>query len=603
LAKLGLGQVLDIVPNHMGVMGADNAWWLDVLENGRASAFAEFFDIDWQPLNPELAGKVLLPLLGDHYGAVLGRGELQLRFAPDRGEFSLFYYQHRLPIDPAAYPCIVGHRFASLATVLAGDPLLAELQSLLTAFGYLPCHDDAAPERIAERDRDKELHKRHLATLCSASPAIAGHIATNVAEFNGQPGDPGSFDLLHDLIKAQAWWLAYWRVASDDINYRRFFDINDLAALRMENPKVFQATHRLILSQLKAGHVQGLRIDHADGLYDPAVYFRRLQGRDGLPGTDRATNGQARTIYLVIEKILAEHERLPSDWPIHGGTGYRFANLVNGLFVDAGAESRMTRVYAQFIGQHLNFDDIVYAAKKLIVQWALNGELNVLAARLWRIAAASRHTCDFTLNSLRGALAEIVACFPVYRTYISNGHLSTEDRRHIDWAVAVARGRSPAADVSVFDFVGAVLTGDIAENKEGAYRDEVWRFAMKFQQYTAPVMAKGLEDTAFYRYHRRGSLPCRQSRGGRALAAHSAGGFHPRQQAFRRRPCPYRRAVGNPRRLEALAPSLGTNQQKQEAPGGRRAGSFRQRRVPALPDPVRYLALAGNRRRGPGRLC
>ena len=506
LAAHGMSQVLDIVPNHMGVMGADNGWWLDVLENGQASAFASYFDIDWRPLNPELRGKVLLPILGDHYGTVLGRGELQLAFDAAAGEFSVYYYQHRLPVDPAEYPAVVGHGFEHLAAMMAGDSRLDELQSLLTAFGHLPSRCDGSAAGIAIRSRDKELHKQHLARLCDTVPAIAGHIATNLAEFNGRTGDADSFDLLHNLIKNQSWRLAYWRVAADGINYRRFFDINDLAAVRMENPEVFAATHQLILSLVARGWVQGLRIDHADGLYDPAGYFRRLQDQaaGGHP-TDGMVAGQL-PLYLVIEKILAEHERLPDDWPIHGASGYRFANLANSLFIDASAEKRMTRIYDSFTGSRSNFDELVYEAKRLIIFWSLQGELNVLANLLSRIAAASRHTCDFTLNSLRGALAEVVACFPVYRGYFVDGRLSTDDRRHIEWAVAVARRRSPASDITIFDFIGATLTGDIAEGKNDAYRDDVWRFAMKFQQFTSPVMAKGTEDTAFYRYHRLVSL-------------------------------------------------------------------------------------------------
>ena len=501
LAHHDMGQILDMVPNHMGVMGADNAWWLDVLENGQASCFASYFDIDWQPLNPALFGKVLLPLLGEHYGTVLNRGELKLDFDAGAGEFSLFYFQHRLPIDPAEYPRILGHRLERLAAARDNAPGLAEFQSLLTAFGHLPGRDGAGEAQIAERLRDKELHKRHLAALCAGSAALLEHVAASLAEFNGRPGDADSFDLLHGLIKAQAWRLAYWRVASDEINYRRFFDINDLAALRMEEAEVFEATHRLVLSLIARGWVQGLRIDHPDGLFDPAGYFRRLQESGRADGTGEEA-GAPPPLYLVIEKILAEHERLPENWPIHGDTGYRFANLANGLFIDAAAERRMTRIYTEFIGERRDFDELLHGAKLLIIRWGLQGELNVLANQLSRIAGASRQTCDFTLNGLRGALAEVVASFPTYRSYGVDGRLSEDDRRHIEWAVAVARKRSPAADVSVFDFIGAVLTGDIAEGKQAAYRDATWRFAMKFQQYTAPVMAKGMEDTAFYRYHR-----------------------------------------------------------------------------------------------------
>jgi (1->4)-alpha-D-glucan 1-alpha-D-glucosylmutase len=508
LAAHGMGHILDMVPNHMGVMGADNAWWLDVLENGEASVYADHFDIDWRPLNPQLHGKVLLPLLGDHYGSVLARGELQLAFNAERGEFDIIYFEHRLPIDPAEYPRIVGHGIERLADALgAANEHLLELQSLLTAFGNLPSRHGIDASRRAERDRDKEIHKRRLAALAAAEPAIQRHIADCVAALNGDPQDPDSFDGLHGLIRAQAWRAAYWRVAADDINYRRFFDINDLAGLRMENPAVFDATHRLVLELIGAGKLHGLRIDHPDGLYDPRGYFERLQGavreRTGAAPNE---SPDALPLYLVVEKILAEHERLPDDWPVHGTTGYHFANQVNGLFVDTAAQRRMGRIYADFVRAPDAFDELVYQCKRLIMRTSLASELGVLATRLARIAAASRHTCDFTLNGLRTALGEVVACFPVYRSYLVDGVASTDDRRHIEWAVAVARRRSQAADVSIFDFVRDVLTADIGAGKSDGYRADVNSFAMKLQQFSAPVTAKGLEDTAFYRYHRLCSL-------------------------------------------------------------------------------------------------
>ena len=500
----GMGQILDVVPNHMGVMGADNTWWLDVLENGPAAAHGEFFDIDWEPLNPALRGKVLLPLLGDHYGAVLNRGELQLRFSGERGELGLFYWQHRLPLDPATYPRVLGRRIKRLSDLLGeADETLVEFQSLLTAFSRLPERLTGDPVQRSERQRDKEVHKRHLAALCAARPALAGHIADTLAELNGQPGVASSFDALHDLIQVQGYRLAYWRVASDEINYRRFFDINDLAALRMEDDAVFAATHRLILDWVRQGKVDGLRIDHPDGLYDPGAYFRRLQeaAQDAPLVPD-----QPLPLYLVIEKILAEHEQLPSVWPIHGATGYRFANLANHLFVDPAAARRMTRIYDDFTGEKADFEGLVYDAKKLIMETALASELAVLAQRLARIAARDRDTCDFTLNGLKDALAEIVACFPVYRSYVNASGLSADDRRHIEWAVAVARKRSPTADPGIYAFVQSVLTTDLAAGRDNDFRAAIIAFAMKFQQFSSPVMAKGVEDTSFYRYLRLTSL-------------------------------------------------------------------------------------------------
>ena len=500
----GLGQILDLVPNHMGVMGADNIWWLDVLENGPASVWGSYFDIDWDSLNTDLKGKVLLPLLSDHYGTVLNGGELHLDYDKTCGEFSLYYYEHRLPVDPATYPCIIGLHMERLSTILGEKHEdYVDLQTLLTAFGRIPARTDKSPERVAERQRDKDVHKRHLAALTEACVDIAHHIADNLVEFNGCPGDVASFDLLHELIQLQGYRLAYWRVALDEINYRRFFDINDLAALRMEELAVFEATHHFVLDLVAQGKVEGLRIDHPDGLYDPGQYFRRLQ--QAIGGKSFAL-GEQLPIYLVIEKVLADHERLPDDWQIHGATGYRFSNLVNNLFVDSAAERRMTRIYHEFTNTDVDFDTLAYEAKKLIMDKALASELNVLSNRLTRIASASRDTCDFTLNGLRDALMEMAACFPVYRSYVAHGRLSADDRRHIAWAAAVAKKRSPAADSSIYDFLEAVLTTDIARGRSVSFRERVQDFAMKFQQVSSPVMAKGVEDTAFYRYHRLISL-------------------------------------------------------------------------------------------------
>src|SRR5437867_3548653 len=501
----GMGQILDVVPNHMGVMGADNAWWLDVLENGQASTYAEFFDIDWEPLKDELQFKVLVPVLGDQYGTVLDRGEFKLKFDAEKGEFSIFYCQHRFPIDPKEYPRILVHRIERLERTLgAQDPQLLELQSLIAAFNHLPGRRETGPNQIAERTPDQEIHKRRLAALCNSSAELLRFVEENVYEISGTPGNPRSFDELHELIKTQAYRLAYWRVAADDINYRRFFDINDLAGLRMENQAVFDATHHLVRQLIRDGKVDGLRIDHPDGLYNPAQYFHRLQCQRDCPSLNKECN--SKTVYVVIEKILASGERLPEDWPIYGTTGYDFANLVNGLFVDPDSVSKMDRVYRAFLGQRCDFDTLLYQSKKIVMHSALASELNVLANILSRIALAERHTCDFTLNSLRDALSEIVANFPVYRTYITETHLSEPDRAYIEEAVQSAKRQSAIADVTVFDFIREVLLTQKGAGQTGSYRQSVIRFAMKFQQFTSAVMAKGMEDTSFYRYNRLVSL-------------------------------------------------------------------------------------------------
>jgi (1->4)-alpha-D-glucan 1-alpha-D-glucosylmutase len=504
LHKHGMGQILDIVPNHMGVMGSDSAWWLDVLENGEASVYAEFFDIAWDPIKAELQGKVLIPILDAQYGDALESGALKLSFDAERGEFSIFcYQQHRFPLDPKEYPRILTLGIERLEQRLGPTHEdLLELQSVSTAFGHLADRHDLSPEKKAERAREKEVQKRRLAALAARSAEVREFLAQNVQKLNGIEGDPQSFEGLHELIKAQPFRLAQWRAAADDINYRRFFDVNDLAGLRQENELVFSATHRFVLELIAVGKVDGLRIDHPDGLYDPAQYFRSL--RSAL--TAIAPAGRTVPTYVVAEKILTGDERLRKDWPIQGTTGYEFGSLVNGLFVDPTAESKMERTYRAFVGEATDFGDLVYRCKKLILIVSLASELNVLANALSRIALSNRHTCDFTLNSLRSALADIAASFPVYRTYLNGTQVSDSDRQSIERAISTARKRSHAADLTIFDFIQRMLLLEMNGHATPEYRRAVLRFAMKFQQFSGAVAAKGMEDTAFYRYNRLVSL-------------------------------------------------------------------------------------------------
>jgi (1->4)-alpha-D-glucan 1-alpha-D-glucosylmutase len=495
-----MGHILDIVPNHVGVMGADNAWWMDVLENGPASAYAQFFDIDWQSVDPALAGKVLVPVLGDPYGTVLERGELELRFEYPAGSLAIFYHEHRFPLDPRTYPVVLERALEMEPAKTLSDEDRAEFSSLSAAFGHLPERQELSEARLAERQRDEDVHKRRLARLSTRNPVLIEAIHAAVKTLSGTPGDRASFNTLHELLDAQAYRLAYWRVASDEINYRRFFDVNDLAALRMENQVVFDTTHALVLELLAQGKLDGLRIDHPDGLYDPAQYFRRLQARAGAVEGSR----DPLPLYLVVEKITAGFERLPEGWPVHGTTGYHFVNVLNGLLVDGSARARMSRIYRAFIGESLEWVDVAYGAKCFIVGTSLAAELNVLANQLARIARATRDTRDFTLNTLRHALAELIACFPVYRTYIAES-VSIEDRRYIDWALTSARRRAPSIDAAVFEFVRQVLLGE-GPASEAPLAAAARAFAMKLQQVTAPATAKGVEDTAFYRFNRLTSL-------------------------------------------------------------------------------------------------
>ncbi len=507
LRRQGMGQILDMVPNHMGIMGADNAWWLDVLENGPSSTFGGFFDIDWQPVNPELVNRVLVPVLGDQYGVVLEAGELRLTFAAESGSFSVFYYGNRFPLDPRDYSSLLER---ALAEANLAPPASAEAASLAAAFAHLPSRNDTSLEETVERNRDKELHKRRLAQLVGDNPALAVAIDRALQALNGTPGRPASYDALDALLERQAYRLAFWRVASDEINYRRFFDINELAALRMENEAVFTATHDFVLGLAAAGKVDGLRIDHSDGLYDPAQYFRRLQERYAqlarldAPQDDNAGR-PARPLYVVVEKIAARHEHVPTNWAVHGTTGYRFATVVNALFVDGRARAKLDRVWRAFCGEGVAFEEAAYRGKRDIMRQALASELTVLATELLRIARADRRTRDYTFNTLRQAIAEAAACLPVYRTYVADG-ITAQDRRYIDWAVAHARQRSRAADASIFDFLRLALLASAPNEAPPALKASYRAFAMKFQQFTSPVAAKGVEDTAFYSFNRLVSL-------------------------------------------------------------------------------------------------
>ncbi len=503
LRRHGMRQMLDVVPNHMGVLEADNAWWLDVLENGPASAHADTFDIEWHPADPDMAGRVLLPVLGDHYGRVLEAGEIQLKFQAESGEFSLHYFGHRFPIDPGHYPQIFDVHAAPPPRGEAEAQSQAVVASLLDALAMLPPRDAEDEVSRRARLRDGAIHKKALARLARQHSWVAEWIGDCLKGLNGHAGEASSFDALDRLIGCQAYRLADWRVASDDVNYRRFFDVNTLAGVRMEQPDVFDATHRLVLRWLQGGQAAALRIDHPDGLSDPQRYFERLQSH--YAGAAVVQGREPQALYLVVEKILAEHEMLPDKWPVHGDTGYRFGALVNGLFVDGSREQEMDRLYRSFTGTKESFDEIAYRCKKLIIRSSLFSELSWLTSAVYRITRASRRTCDFTRSRLQAALAEVAASFPVYRTYLRPGETaSATDRQHIDWAIAAARRRLGSAEVAVLDHLRDVLLGE--GEAAGADPAQRSRLMARWQQFTSPVMAKAVEDTAFYRFVRLASL-------------------------------------------------------------------------------------------------
>jgi (1->4)-alpha-D-glucan 1-alpha-D-glucosylmutase len=458
----GMGHILDFVPNHMGVGGDDNAWWLDLLTWGEESHYADYFDVDWCPLRAQLQGKILLPFLGRQYGDILDDGELRWEY--DGGGFALRYYEHRFPLAPPTY---------ALVLESAEPPSLASFAPL---FGAL----DTMPDHVARRDAGASLRRLLGETEAANARALAERL-------DAARQTPEGKALIDRVVDAQHWRPSSWKVAAEEINYRRFFDINALAALRMENANCFGDAHRLVFELLARGDVDGLRLDHVDGLFDPIGYCDLLRSRAEMLG---------QPMYLVVEKIVAPNRELLERWNVDGTTGYEFMNAVTGLAVDGRNERAIDRVYRRFTRETASFDEVAHASKKFILENALSGELNVLALRLDRIAQRDPRTRDFTLGALRRALLETIAAFPVYRTYVTGAPVEPADREVIERAIAIARENDPASEGSVYGFLRRVL---LHEHDDEHERERYVEFAMRFQQLTAPVTAKGVEDTAFYR--------------------------------------------------------------------------------------------------------
>ena len=510
LREHNMGLIADVVPNHMCISHPSNVLWWDVLENGPSSPFARFFDIEWHPPKAELADKVLLPVLGDQYGRVLENKEIQIGYAD--GQFQVWFYETPLPLAPRTWTLILEPAVAKLRDRLSAEhEHVAEMESIITALSHLPENTETDEAKIRERQREKEIVKRRLSALVEADPEARQAITDALTDLNGERGNPHSFDRLERLLEQEAYRLSYWRVAMDEINYRRFFDINDLAAIRVEDAEVFAEVHKLIFELVREGRINGLRVDHPDGLFEPEKYFRYLQDACLAQTASKSNgdrNGGERTFYIAAEKILVGNESLRANWAIEGTTGYNFLNLLNGVFVDHSKEKAFQQLYRRFTGWSTDFHDLVCESKRLILQVAMSSELNVLARRLDRISEQHRWSRDFTLENLRDALREVITAFPVYRTYVQTDQkeVDTEDRKQIQIAIREAKLRNPAVSESVFDFIRGVLMLEHPDGLEDAQKAERQLFAMRFQQLSAPVMAKGVEDTAFYRYYPLASL-------------------------------------------------------------------------------------------------
>lgn len=628
LREHGMGHIVDVVPNHMAA-ATENPWWRDVLENGPSSPYSGYFDIDWHPVKDELENKVLLPQLGSQYGEALESG--QLKIVHQEGRFEFHYFQHVLPLGPKTTIPILTHRLEELkAAIEPGAESFDEYQSIITALQHLPEQTSNSPKATIERQREKEVIKRRLRELEAREPKVAEFLAENIKYFNGREGEPASFDPLDKLLQGQTYRLCHWRAASDEINYRRFFDINDLAALCMEKAEVFHSAHETIGKLTAAGRIDGLRIDHVDGLFGPEQYLWRLQwnylgcllreeigklapeetaalaesivgskptiegeaekeaerspadesapptlivavellrqlcdrlglrqpkdadwtaiyGRGAVeiarelrpaalmeiaPGVDRGPLPQRLPLFVVVEKILGPNEPLPETWPVAGTTGYDFTNQLNSIFVDPKGYASVERHYKRFIDEQRSFATIARECKRLIVRSSMSSELQMLAHRLNRISEQHRKSRDFTLNALRYALREVLACFPVYRTYPGPEGVSDRDRRFVTYAVASAKRHNRTIDPATFDFIRDVLLLRHPPGLSDGAKHAREHFAGLFQQVTSPIMAKGVEDTAFYVYFP--LLSANEVGGDPAAAAHGIEEFH-QQNAIRRR--------------------------------------------------------------------
>ncbi|HVB97999.1 MAG TPA: malto-oligosyltrehalose synthase [Candidatus Dormibacteraeota bacterium] len=492
LKDYGMGLLLDIVPNHMAA-SAENPWWTDVLENGRSSPYASFFDIDWEPLPDGGSEPVVLPVLGDLYGRVLENQEITLRL--EESGFWFLYGEARFPLDPkTTLPILEWWQAKARQSLPEEHAGRLGVQEIIERVRQLPGRETSGADVAAARRAGREAIREQLWRLFRGEPELRRCLEETIGECNGIRGDSASFDRLDRLLQAQAYRLAFWKIAAEQINYRRFFDVSDLVGLRVELPAVFAARHATILKLVDDGLVAGLRIDHVDGLYDPRAYLERLTeacaARAG--GANSAPN-------VIVEKVLGASERLPEEWPVDGTTGYDFLNAVNGLLIDAHGLDLIEAAYTKFTGEAAPFTEVSYQGNRKVIEQLFGRELRRLGRKLRRLAAQDRYGRDVPLADLVAALADVTACLPVYRTYVASGAASARDRAYIVRALDAARerGKDDFFRRYAADFLSRVLTLDLPADQE-EQRQECLSFVMQWQQFSGPVMAKGLEDTALY---------------------------------------------------------------------------------------------------------
>ena len=472
LGRVGLGQVLDIVPNHMAIGTRANTWWWDVLENGPSSRYASHFDVEWDPPEAKMRNLVLVPVLGDHYGRVVENGDIRLQ--REGGKFVFRYFDNDFPASPKSLGPLVER-----AAARCGSQELGFIADMLRA---LPSATALDPESVFRRHRDKEILAKQLLELCERDAGVAKSIEAELGDINSNP------DTLDDLLSNQNYRLAFWRTAGRELGYRRFFDINTLAGLRMESGGVFRDTHSRVLEWVRNGVIDGLRVDHPDGLRDPKEYFDRL--RDAAPKA-----------WVVAEKILEPGEPLRRDWKVAGTTGYDFLFRCANLFVDPAGEEPLSSFYAEFTGETNDFEELVRTRKHQVLRGTLGSDVNRLTALFMDVCERHRRYRDFTRHDIHQSLREVIACMPVYRTYIraEQGSIHDLDRHYIHEAIEKAKNHRQDLPTDLFDFLAMVLQLEVRGETES-------EFLMRFQQFTGPAMAKGVEDTSFYVYHRLSSL-------------------------------------------------------------------------------------------------
>ncbi len=468
LGEAGLGQILDIVPNHMSIAERGNRWWWDVLENGQSSHFASYFDVDWQPAEVKLRDVVLMPILGDHYGREVDAGHIKLH--RDGAAFTFRYFDHVMPVAPRSLNDLLNR------AALHADSM--PLAFVADSYGNLPHATSTDRAAIERRHRDKKVLLDLLTRLCLEDPKVASAIDEAVAELNASPTEGDA------LLERQNYRLSYWKTAVDELDYRRFFDINTLISLRMEERQVFEDSHRLVLDWVHKGVLDGLRVDHPDGLRDPAEYFDRL-------------NQAAGNAWVVVEKILEPGESMPDEWPVAGTTGYDFLNRLGGLLVDAEGEKPITDFYAEFTGESVDYPSMVHDKKLYILKMMFGSDVNRLSALLSQVCEHQKRYRDYTRRELTILLREVIACFPVYRTYVQPelGQVSDRDVHYVEEALKLAKENRPEIDDDLLGFLRDLLLLKFQGEAESS-------LVSRFQQNTGPVMAKGLEDTVFYNFNR-----------------------------------------------------------------------------------------------------